>query len=169
MLRSEGSASNRARTIRVLVCSTVHFKGQMVPVQCVMRRTAFLKQTTSTVRDTNWRFRDHPKSSLPFVQSHVTHTVLHFQCNQTQPDYDTQQTCYFIAIIAMLLWFYKSFFVVYKLLYQTINGNKWGNKDVLLLFSLCWSGAMSCCACICLQRALKLPQSEYRRYHLPVV
>lgn len=28
----EGSASNRARTIRVLVCSTVWFKGQVVPV-----------------------------------------------------------------------------------------------------------------------------------------
>lgn len=95
------------------------------------------KQTTSTVgKQTGDSIRDHPKSSLSFVQSHVTRTVLHFQCNQTQPDYDTQQNCSFIAIIAMLLRFYKSFFVVYKLLYQTINGNKWGNKDVLPLFSL---------------------------------
>lgn len=35
-------------------------------------------------------------------------------------------------MIATALWFYESFFVVYKLLYLTINRSKWGNEYVLV-------------------------------------
>lgn len=84
--------------------------------------SSYSKQTGDTIRD-------HPKSSfLPFVRSHVTHTALHSQCNPTMI------LCKPVNLYHRPFGFDESFFVVYKLLYLTINRNKWGNDHTLALF-----------------------------------
>lgn len=115
----------------------------------------------SAGRSTNgWSNQGPPKSSLPFVQSHVTHTVLHSQCNQT---YDTLQTRSFTPSIALPLWC-RSFFVLYKLLYLTINRNKWGHNQTLVLLFLC-NIRCSGVVCVFLQMAL-LRTFQYLLLHM---
>lgn len=157
-----GRASHRTKTPSMWseegpsVDFAVRFPTSSPIIPLISGRTASLHRTASAGRQTNRQYNQgSPQVFLPIrpVFCHP-HSVLSVP-NVTWSNYDNLQTCSFTPRIASPLWFYKSFFVVYKLLYLTINWNKWGNNSALYS---CFARVVTSYGCyvhFCLQMAMK--------------